>query len=160
MATIITQIVVLSENRCHSMNLLSFASSFIFLSLRKITWLNSQDFHLRTQNEEHSDCGLLSLASNTPGLNHVFFFYSSSFLNENTFWIELKVLHILYCLEFYVLLDVTIIICQKQAHFLSVQMIKELGMYSFGKAFTFIKRQTFSKRFPRVERIKRLSCEQ
>jgi len=33
-------------------NLLSFASSYIFLSLRKITRLNSQDFHLRTQNEE------------------------------------------------------------------------------------------------------------
>ena len=28
--------------------------SYIFLSLRKITWLNSQKFHLRTQNEELS----------------------------------------------------------------------------------------------------------
>ena len=54
MTTIFTQIVVLSENRCHFVNLLSFASSYIFLSLRKITWLNSQDFHLRTQNEELS----------------------------------------------------------------------------------------------------------
>ena len=52
MTTIFTQIVVLSKNRCHFVNLLSFASSYIFLSLRKITWLNSQDFHLRTQNEE------------------------------------------------------------------------------------------------------------
>ena len=52
MTTIFTQIVVLSENRCHFVNLLSFASSYIFLSLRKIMWLNSQDFHLRTQNEE------------------------------------------------------------------------------------------------------------
>ena len=52
MTTIFTQIVVLSENRCHFVNLLSFASSYIFLSLRKITWLNSQEFHLRTQNEE------------------------------------------------------------------------------------------------------------
>ena len=54
MTTIFTQIVVLSENRCHFVNLLSFASSYIFLSLRKITWLNSQEFHLRTQNEEPS----------------------------------------------------------------------------------------------------------
>ena len=52
MTTIFTQIVVLSKNRCHFVNLLSFPSSYIFLSLRKITWLNSQDFHLRTQNEE------------------------------------------------------------------------------------------------------------
>ena len=51
MTTIFTQIVVLSENRCHFVNLLSFASSYFFLSLRKITWLNSQDFLLRTQNE-------------------------------------------------------------------------------------------------------------
>ena len=54
MTTIFTQIVVLSENRCHFVNLLSFASSYIFLSLRKVMWLNSQDFHLRTQNEELS----------------------------------------------------------------------------------------------------------
>ena len=33
---------ILSENSCHFVNLLSFASSSFFLSLRKITWLNSQ----------------------------------------------------------------------------------------------------------------------
>ena len=52
MTTIFTQIVVLSENRCRFVNLFCFSSSYIFLSLRKITWLNSQDFHVRTQNEE------------------------------------------------------------------------------------------------------------
>ena len=59
MTTIFTQIVVLSENRCHFVNLLSFASSYIFLSLRKLTWLNSQDVHLRTQNEEPSWVNIL-----------------------------------------------------------------------------------------------------
>ena len=33
---------ILSENSCHFVNLLSFASSSFFLSMRKITWLNSQ----------------------------------------------------------------------------------------------------------------------
>ena len=33
---------ILSENNCHFVTLLSFASSSFFLSLRKITWLNSQ----------------------------------------------------------------------------------------------------------------------
>ena len=44
-------VVVLSENRCHFVSLQSFAINYFFLSLRKITWLNSQDFLLRTQNE-------------------------------------------------------------------------------------------------------------
>ena len=34
--------IVLSENICHFVNLLSFASSSFFLSMRKIMWLNSQ----------------------------------------------------------------------------------------------------------------------
>ena len=34
MTTIFTQIVVLSENRCHFVNLLSFASSYFFISLK------------------------------------------------------------------------------------------------------------------------------
>ena len=33
---------ILSENSCHFVNLLSFASSSFFFSLRKITWLNLQ----------------------------------------------------------------------------------------------------------------------
>ena len=33
---------ILSENSCHFVNLLSFARSSFFLSMRKITWLNSQ----------------------------------------------------------------------------------------------------------------------
>ena len=33
---------ILSENSCHLVNLLSFASSSFFLSMRKIMWLNSQ----------------------------------------------------------------------------------------------------------------------
>ena len=41
----------LSEKWCRFVNLLSFASSYFFLSLRKIMWPNSQDFLLRTQNE-------------------------------------------------------------------------------------------------------------
>ena len=32
---------ILSENSCHFVNLLIFANSSFFLSLRKITWLNS-----------------------------------------------------------------------------------------------------------------------
>ena len=43
--------VVLRENRCHFVNFLIFTSTYFFLSLRKITRLNSQDFLLRTQNE-------------------------------------------------------------------------------------------------------------
>ena len=35
-------VINLSENGCHFVNLLSFASSSFFLSLRKIMWLNSQ----------------------------------------------------------------------------------------------------------------------
>ena len=35
-------VVIVSENSCHFVNLPSFASSSFFLSLRKITWLNSQ----------------------------------------------------------------------------------------------------------------------
>ena len=35
-------IVSLIENGCHFVNLLSFASSSVFLSFRKITWLNYQ----------------------------------------------------------------------------------------------------------------------
>ena len=49
----------LSENSCHFVNLLTFASSYFFLSLRKITWLNSQDFLFRTQNETHSGSCLI-----------------------------------------------------------------------------------------------------
>ena len=51
----------LSEKWCRFVNLLSFASSYFFLSLRKIMWPNSQDFLLRTQNEALS---FLSLPHN------------------------------------------------------------------------------------------------
>ena len=33
---------IVSKNSCHFRNLFSFASSSLFLSMRKITWLNSQ----------------------------------------------------------------------------------------------------------------------
>ena len=51
------------------MNLLSFASSYFFFSLRKITWLNSQDFLLRTQNEAPKDL----LNTYPPHLVHMIF---------------------------------------------------------------------------------------
>ena len=55
MTTIFTQngpwFVVLSENSCHFVTFLSFASTYFFISLRKIMWLNSHDFVLRTQHE-------------------------------------------------------------------------------------------------------------
>ena len=35
-------VVFLTENGCHFVSLLSFASRYFFLSLRKTTWLNSQ----------------------------------------------------------------------------------------------------------------------
>ena len=44
-------VVILSENRCHFVYFLSFVSSYLFFSLRKIMWLNSQDFLLWTQIE-------------------------------------------------------------------------------------------------------------
>ena len=46
MTTIFTQKrhprTIFSENSCHFVNMLSFASTSFFLSLRKITWLNLQ----------------------------------------------------------------------------------------------------------------------
>jgi hypothetical protein len=38
---------ILSENSCHFVNLLNFASSCFFLSFRKITWVNSQQSKTR-----------------------------------------------------------------------------------------------------------------
>ena len=45
---------ILSENSCHFMNLLDFASSSFILSLRKITWLNSQQPKSRGHVEHHN----------------------------------------------------------------------------------------------------------
>ena len=66
----------LSEKWCRFVNLLSFASSYFFLSLRKIMWPNSQDFLLRTQNEapglkgflfyEMEECRLVGLIMYLP----------------------------------------------------------------------------------------------
>jgi hypothetical protein len=44
-------VVILRENRCHFVNLHSFESSYFFLSLRKITWLNSKQPKTRTHVE-------------------------------------------------------------------------------------------------------------
>ena len=41
----------MSKNSCHFVNLLSFASSSFFLSMKKITWLNSQ----QPKTREHVD---------------------------------------------------------------------------------------------------------
>ena len=35
------EVIILSESSCHFVNLVSFSSSSFFLSIRKITWLNS-----------------------------------------------------------------------------------------------------------------------
>ena len=55
---------ILSENSCHFVNLHSFASSSFFLSLRKITWLNSQQPKSRGHVEHHSI--LIILLHKTP----------------------------------------------------------------------------------------------
>ena len=60
------KVVILSENSCHFVNLLSFASSSFFLSLRKITWLNSQQPKTRGHVEHPSYWYLkLKFVSNT-----------------------------------------------------------------------------------------------
>ena len=37
----LSKVIILSENNCHFVNLLSFESSSFLLSMKKITWLNS-----------------------------------------------------------------------------------------------------------------------
>ena len=54
MTTIFTQndnLGLLSENSFYFVNLHSFASSYLFLNMRKITWLNSQQSKTRGQVE-------------------------------------------------------------------------------------------------------------
>ena len=45
---------IFCENNCHFVNLLSFASSSFFLSMRKMKWLNSQQPNTRGHVEHHS----------------------------------------------------------------------------------------------------------
>ena len=93
MATIFTPngpwLSFLSENRCHFVNLLSFASTYFFLSLRKIMWLNSQGFLLRTQNEAQNQSrdslsvsyGNRSILNNSKTCSYLF-----TRLNDNLFF--------------------------------------------------------------------------